>query len=188
VRYRRLFVACGLDGALFEAVTAQLRAKAIRVKTGTPVDATAVDRASEADDESRWVKHESLLADHGFDAHVGADATTARWKRSPSRPPRSTTAALGPRLCSTIRSRSLPTARTAAPGSATPFAPRAARRASSPLEWRIETRLRHSPPGGVERAIHRVWGRIKEILGIWKRCYGLCQIRWRVLTLLAVQS
>jgi IS5 family transposase len=35
-------VATGLDRAVFEAVTAQLRAKAVRVKTGTIVDATII--------------------------------------------------------------------------------------------------------------------------------------------------
>jgi IS5 family transposase len=77
VRYRRLLIANGLDRPLFEAVTAQLKAKAIRVKTGTLVDATIIASASEADDEGRWVKHKGRAAVHGFKAHVGADATTA---------------------------------------------------------------------------------------------------------------
>ena len=77
VRYRRLLIANGLDRPLFDAVTAQLKAKAIRVKTGTLVDATIIASASEADDEGRWVKHKGRAAVHGFKAHVGADATTA---------------------------------------------------------------------------------------------------------------
>ena len=40
VRFRRLLVVHHLDRALFDAVTAQLTAKAIAVKTGTIVDAT----------------------------------------------------------------------------------------------------------------------------------------------------
>ena len=77
VRDRRLLVAHGLDGALFEAVTAQLKAKAIRVKSGTLVDATIITSASQGDEEGRWVKHKGRAAVHGFKAHVGADAATA---------------------------------------------------------------------------------------------------------------
>lgn len=39
----------GLDRALFDAVTAQLTAKATTVKTGTIVDATIIASASEDD-------------------------------------------------------------------------------------------------------------------------------------------
>ncbi|WP_234833335.1 transposase, partial [Sinorhizobium meliloti] len=39
VRFRKALVSHGLDKALFDAITRQLKAKAIRVKTGTLVDA-----------------------------------------------------------------------------------------------------------------------------------------------------
>jgi hypothetical protein len=58
-------------------VTAQLKAKAVRVKTGTIIDATIIASASEGDDDARWVKHKGKPAVHGFKAHVGADADTA---------------------------------------------------------------------------------------------------------------
>jgi len=58
-------------------VTAQLKAKAIRVKTGTLVDATIIASASKGDEEALWVKHKRKPAVHGFKAHVGADADTA---------------------------------------------------------------------------------------------------------------
>ncbi len=77
VRYRRLLVARGLDGSLFDAVTTQLKAKAIKVKAGTLVDATIIASASDDDADGRWVKHKGKAAVHGFKAHVGADATTA---------------------------------------------------------------------------------------------------------------
>jgi IS5 family transposase len=77
VRFRKALVAAKLDRALFEAVTRQLKAKAVRVKTGTIVDATIIASASEDDDDARWVKHRSRPAVHGFKAHVGADADTA---------------------------------------------------------------------------------------------------------------
>jgi len=77
VRLRKALVARGLDKMLFEAVTAQLKARAIRVKTGTLVDATIIASASKDDGEARWVKNKGRPAAHGFKAHVGADAETA---------------------------------------------------------------------------------------------------------------
>lgn len=77
VRFRKALIAQDLDKALFDAIAVQLKAKAIRVKTGTLVDATIIASASEDDDEARWVKHKGRAAVHGFKAHVGADAETA---------------------------------------------------------------------------------------------------------------
>src|SRR4051794_4964486 len=77
VRFRRALVAAGLDRVLFEAITAQLRAKAVRVETGTIVDATIIASASTEDEDGRWVKHKNRPAVHGFKAHVAADADTA---------------------------------------------------------------------------------------------------------------
>ncbi|MCV3211573.1 transposase [Mesorhizobium sp. YC-39] len=70
-------VAHGLDRTLFDEITRQLKAKAIRVKTSTLVDATIIASANEDDDEGHWVKHKGRPAVHGFKAHVGADADTA---------------------------------------------------------------------------------------------------------------
>ena len=77
VRFRKALVARGLDKVLFETITAQLKARALRVKTGTLVDATIIASASEDDGEAHWVKHKGRPAVHGFKAHVGADAETA---------------------------------------------------------------------------------------------------------------
>ena len=57
VRFRRSLVAHGLDKSLFDTITGQLKARAIRVKTGTLVDATIIASASEDDGEGHWVKH-----------------------------------------------------------------------------------------------------------------------------------
>ena len=77
VRFRKAVSARGLDQELFDRVTSQLKAKAVRVKTGTIVDATIIASASKSDDEARWIKHKRKPAVHGFKAHVGADAETA---------------------------------------------------------------------------------------------------------------
>ena len=71
VRFRKALIAQALDKALFDAIAAQLKAKAIRVKTGTLVDATIIASASEEDGEARWVKHKGRTAVQGFKAHVG---------------------------------------------------------------------------------------------------------------------
>ncbi len=52
VRFRQKLVRRALDGVLFEQITAQLTARAVRVKTGTLVDATVVGSASEADSDA----------------------------------------------------------------------------------------------------------------------------------------
>jgi IS5 family transposase len=49
VRFRRALIAHGLDRHLFETITAELKARAITVKTGTLVDATIIASASETD-------------------------------------------------------------------------------------------------------------------------------------------
>ncbi len=77
VRFRRQLVAHKLDRALCETVTTQLKSMAMRVKTGTLVDATIIASASVEDDDGRWVKHKGKRAVHGFKAHVGADSDTA---------------------------------------------------------------------------------------------------------------
>ena len=77
VRFRKELVARGLDKALFDAVTEQLKAKAMTIKTGTIVDATVIASASHRDGEANWAAHRTRKAVHGFKAHVGADADTA---------------------------------------------------------------------------------------------------------------
>ncbi len=62
VRFRRLVIAHGLDRALFERLTADLKARTITVKTGTLVDATIIASASETDEDGRWVKHKGRAA------------------------------------------------------------------------------------------------------------------------------
>ena len=77
VRFRKELVARGLDKALFDIVTRQLKAKAVTVKTGTLIDATVIASASHLDGEAGWAAHRTRKAVHGFKAHVGADADTA---------------------------------------------------------------------------------------------------------------
>ena len=51
----------GWDTSLFVGITGRLKAKAIRVKTGTQADATIIASASEDDGDARRVKHKCYL-------------------------------------------------------------------------------------------------------------------------------
>lgn len=74
VRFRAELVGQSLDRALFEAVTRQLEAKGVAVRTGTLVDATLIASASiRHDDEARWAGHRRRKPVHGYKAHVATD-------------------------------------------------------------------------------------------------------------------
>src|SRR5688500_14249198 len=74
VRFRRELVRCGLDRVLFAAITRQLEAKGVAVRTGTLVDATLIPSASiRHDGEARWAGHRRRKPVHGYKAHVATD-------------------------------------------------------------------------------------------------------------------
>lgn len=188
VRFRRLLVAHKLDRTLFEVVTAQLRSKAVTVKTGTLVDATIITSASEDDDDARWVKHKGKRAVHGFKAHVGADADTALveeisitsanindGKAGPEALPDdpgevfADSAYRGAHFCNAVLAKGgIP--RIVATGM-----------------WGRDEQETLRKLREWNRPIHRVRGRIEKIFGTWKRCYGLRRMRWRGLAKAAAQ-
>lgn len=74
VRFRAELVARHLDRGLFEAITGQLAAKGVAVRTGTLVDATLIASASiRCDGEARWAGHRHRKPVHGYKAHVATD-------------------------------------------------------------------------------------------------------------------
>ena len=74
VRFRRALLARDLDRVLFAAVTDQLDAQGVTVKTGTLVDATLIASASiKSDDEARWAGHRRKKPVHGYKAYVATD-------------------------------------------------------------------------------------------------------------------
>ena len=77
VRFRKALLARGLDTVLFDEVTGQLRAKAVRVKTGTLVDATVIPSATKGDGEAAWA---------GIAAARPCTATRRMWEPMPTRP------------------------------------------------------------------------------------------------------
>ena len=188
VRYRKELVARDLDRSLFDVVTAQLKAKAIAVKTGTLVDATIIASASEDDADGRWVKHKGKTAVHGFKAHVGADATTALVEKISITPANVNDGRAGPDA--------LPDdpgdvfADSAYRGSHFGGAVRAkggTPRVVLTAMWGRDERETLARLDAWNQPIHRVRGRIEKIFGTWKRCYGLRRMRWRGLAKAAAQ-
>ena len=188
VRFRRALIAHGLDQLVFEIVTAQLKVRAITVKTGTLVDATIIASASEADGDGRWVKHKGRAAVHGFKAHVGADATTALVERISVTPANVNDGRAGPDA--------LPDdpgdvfADSAYRGSHFGDAVRAKggrTRVAVNAMWGLDEQETLARLDAWNTPIHRVRGRIEKIFGTWKRSYGLRRMRWRGLARAAAQ-
>ena len=188
VRFRKTLVSRGLDRLLFDQVTAQLKAKAIQVKTGTLVDATIIASASADDDDAHWVKHKGKAAVHGFKAHVGADADTALVEEVAITPANINDGRAGPEA--------LP----ADPGDV--FADSAYRgnhfgdavrakggtpRIVATGTWGRDEQQTLARLAAWNQPIHRVRARIEKIFGTWKRSYGLRRMRWRGLAKAAAQ-
>lgn len=188
VRLRRALSDRGLDQALFEAVTRQLKAKAIRVKTGTLVDATIIASACESDGDARWVKHKGRRAVHGFKAHVGADADTALVEEVAITPANVNDGKAGPKALpddpgevfadSAYRGHHFGAAVRAKGGIP---------RVIATGMWGEDTTKTLARLAAYNRPIHRVRGRIEKIFGTWKRSYGLRRMRWCGLAKAAVQ-
>lgn len=180
VRFRRALIAQGLDRKLFEAVTVQLKARAIAVKTGTLVDATIITSASKGDGEARWVKHRNRASVHGFKAHVGADADTALVEQVSVTPANAHDGREGPAALpddpgdvfadSAYRGQHFEAAVRARGG-----VPRVAATAM----WGQDEAETLARLDAWNAPIQRVRARIEKIFGTWKRCYGLRRMRWR---------
>lgn len=188
VRFRARLVAGGLDKTLFEAVTGQLKAKAITVKTGTLVDATVIASASHNDGEAAWSKHRRRKAIHGFKAHVGADADTALVEEVAITPGNVNDGRAG--------SGALPEA----PGDV--YADSAYRgqvfgaavRVRGGVAKVVQTGAWGRPGDDTLQrlkawnwSVNRIRCRIEKIFGTWKRSYGLSRMRWRGLAKAALQ-
>ncbi len=188
VRFRRELVRRGLDRLLFEAITHQLKAKAVTVKTGTLIDATIIASASHGDGEAAWAGHQRRRAIHGFKAHVSADADTALVEEVAVTPGNAHDGRTG--------------------GAALPEDPGevyadsayrgevfgAAVRARGGTPWIVGTGMWGRPGDDTLRklrrwnyAIQRIRCRIEKIFGTWKRSYGLRRMRWRGLAKAGLQ-
>ncbi len=188
VRFRRLLIAHKLDRALFEAVTRQLKSRAVTVKTGTLVDATIIASVSEDDDEARWVKHKGKRAVHGFKAHVGADADTALVEELSVTPANINDGKAGPDALPEDPGEVF--ADSAYRGNHFRDAVQAKGGVPRIVATAVWARTEEEAQAWLHQwnqPIHRVRGRIEKIFGTWKRSYGLRRMRWRGLAKAAVQ-
>jgi IS5 family transposase len=188
VRFLKALVTEALDKPLFDGIAAQLKAKAIRVKTGTLVDATIIASASEEDGEARWVKHKGRAAVHGFKAHVGADANTALVEEVAITPANVNDGKAGPDALpdqpgevfadSAYRGKTFREAVRVKGGSL---------RVAVTGMWGRDEAETLARLEAWNQPIHRVRGRIEKIFGTWKRSYGLRRMRWRGLAKAGLQ-
>ena len=188
VRLRKALIELGLDKVLFEAVTGQLKAKAVRVKTGTLVDATIIASARECDGDARWVKHKGRRAIHGFKAHVGADADTALVEEVAITPANINDGKAGPDALPDDPGEVF--ADSAYRGDRFGAAVRAkggTTRIIATGMWGKDTRKTLARLAAYNRPIHKVRARIEKIFGTWKRSYGLRRMRWCGLAKAAAQ-
>lgn len=193
VRFRKELVRHGLDEALFAEITAQLKARAVTVKTGTLIDATVIGSASEGDGEARWSGHRSRKAIHGYKAHVGADADTAIVERVGVTPGNAHDGRSGWMALpddpgdvfadSAYRGQAFAGAVTAKGG--TPRVVANSIWAKSDPASQVEANRWLADWNG---PIHRVRGRIEKIFGTWKRSYGFRRMRWRGLIKARLQT
>ena len=188
VRFRKALLARGLDTVLFDEVTGQLRAKAVRVKTGTLVDATVIPSATKGDSEAAWAGHRTRKAVHGFKAHVGADADTALVETVAVTPGNVNDGRAGPSALPEVVGEVFADSAYRGPHFA------AAVRARGGIPRVVATHVWcHKDADGpallraINGPIQRVRCRIEKIFGTCKRSYGLRRMRWRGLAKAGLQ-
>jgi IS5 family transposase len=178
VRFRRELVRRGLDRVLFEAVTRQLEAQGVTVRTGTLVDATLLPSASiRADADARWAGHRRRKPTHGYKAHVATDEAAGLVR------------AVEVTTANVHDAAELAAVLSDEPGKVyadSAFAGRKAEdiiRARGGIPWTVGT----GTWGGAEAlarlqahnaAVRRIRCRIEKVFGTWKRSYGLRRMRW----------
>jgi transposase, IS5 family len=178
VRFRRELVRRGLDRALFEAVTRQLEAKGVTVRTGTLVDATLIPSAGiRHDGDARWAGHRRRRPTHGYKAHVATDEGAGLVR------------GVEVSTANVHDAAELEAVLPSEPGDVYADGAFAGDRA-----WRAirscggTPRVVHTHTwGGPEAlaqleahnaAVRRVRCRIEKVFGTWKRSYGLRRMRW----------
>jgi len=202
VRFRRELVARGLDRALFQAVTDQLRARAVVVKTGTLIDVEPLERhwserqwrgvigsASEGDAEAGWSGHRSRKAIHGYKAHVAADADTGLVEVADVTPGNVHDGRAGAEIIPDAPGEVF--ADSAYRGARFAEAVRArggrVRVAATHFWAREGDEAAAAAFAAHNKAIQRIRSRIEKIFGTWKRSYGLRRVRWRGIAKAALQ-
>ena len=178
VRFRCVLVRLDLDWVLFEAVTHQLDARDVVVRTGTLVDATLLPSASiQHDVEARWVGHKRRKPVHGTKAHVATDHKAVLIRKVEI-----TTANVHDAACLEAV---LPPEPGEVYGDSAFASARSDRlilaRGGTPLT--VQTGVWGGPEALARLRVHnalvrKVRCRIEKVFGTCKRSYGLRRMRW----------
>jgi transposase, IS5 family len=180
VRFRRVLVEAGLDRVLFETITAQLKARSVKVKTGTIVDATIIASASEDDADGRWVKHKNKPAVYGFKAHVGADADTTLVEEIAVTPANVNDGKAGPDALPDAPGEVFADSAYRGPRFADAVRAKGGQpRVAATAMWGRDEEETLARLAAFNAGIQRIRARIEKIFGTWKRSYGLRRMRWR---------
>lgn len=178
VRLRAELARRGLDRVLFEAITQQLVAKGVAVRTGTLVDATLIASASiRHDGDARWAGHRRRKPVHGYKAHVATDEAAGL--------------ILGVEVTSANvhDAAELDAVLPAAPGDVYGDSAFGGSRAEAIIaarggRARIVQAGTWGGPAALARLqehnaeVSRVRGRIEKVFGTCKRSYGMRRMRW----------
>lgn len=177
VRFRKTLVDLKLSEALFDAVTDQLKARHITVKTGTLIDATIIASASKDDDEAKWVKHRNRKAIHGYKAHVSCDQDSDLIEKVGVTPANVNDGKAGVHIVpdnpgntyadSAYRGPKFRAAVEEKGGTARVVATHVWAKSDEEARAKLKT---------INGPIHKVRGRIEKIFGTCKRSYGLAQM------------
>ena len=188
VRFRMALLARGLDTVLFDEVTGQLRAQAVRVETGTLVDATVIPSATKGDGEAAWAGHRSRKAVHGYKAHVGDDADTALVEIVAVTPGNVNDGRAGPSALPEVVDEVFADSAYRGPHFAAAVQARGGvPRIVATYVWCDKDADGPALLRTINGPIQRVRGRIEKIFGTRKRSYGLRRMRWRGLAKAGLQ-
>ena len=188
VRFRKELVVRGLDKALFDAVTGQLKARGITIKTDTMVDATVISSASHHDGEAKWAAHRTRKAVHGFKAQVGANADTALVEEISVTPGNVNDGRAG--QDGLPDDPGLVYADSAYRGQVFAAAVQAKGGFPRVVQTSVWGRVGDDSLRNLKSwnyGVQRIRCRIEKIFGTWKRSYGLRRMRWRGLAKATLQ-
>ena len=187
-RFRTLLTERGLAEKLFLEVTRQIEAKGLVIRSGTLIDATAIDAAaaepprqkgggrSNADPDARWMKRPDGSARFGYKLHVAVDQGTGIVRRAAVTPANVADVDKGHELVigderSVYADKGYVGPRMRERLKAAGIRDRVQHKARKNRRLTPRQHLRN-------KLIGRVRGRIEGVFGALKRSYGLARMRY----------
>ncbi|MGZ8286433.1 MAG: IS5 family transposase [Allosphingosinicella sp.] len=187
-RFRTRLTERGLAETLFMEVTRQIEAKGLVIRSGTLVDATAIDAAaaepprqkgggrSNADPDARWMKRPDGSARFGYKLHVAVDQGTGIVRRAAVTPANVADVDKGHELVigderSVYADKGYVGPRMRERLKADGIRDRVQHKAQKNRPLTLRQRLRN-------KLIGRIRGRVEGVFGALKRSYGLARMRY----------